>query len=74
VDVITYPKGKTMKDKYTLSAQELENINSELFNSFDPEQELWIIGGSTSTFKSTTSSTFSNGNYDMCECDYMLEW
>ena len=63
-----------MEDKDTTGAQELENINSELFDSFDPEQELWIIGGSTSTFRGTTSATFSGGKTDFCECDYMLEW
>jgi hypothetical protein len=36
-----------MTDKYTMDPQQLESINNELFNSFDPEQELWIIGGST---------------------------
>lgn len=25
--------------------QELENINAKLFSSFDPEEELWILGG-----------------------------
>lgn len=63
-----------MSDQYTISAAELESINSELFDSFDPEQELWIIGGSSSTFKSTTSATFTGGKMDFCECDYMLEW
>ena len=52
-----------MSDKYTMSAQELESINSELFDSFDPEQELWIIGGSG---KSTLTgfATYSMGRSD----------
>lgn len=34
---------------------ELENINNELFNSFDPEEELWVVGGSGSVSGSVTS-------------------
>lgn len=63
-----------MSDQYTMSAEELESINSELFDSFDPEQELWIIGGSSKTMMTTTGSTFSGGRPDMCECDYVVEW
>jgi hypothetical protein len=61
-----------MKDKYTMSTQELESINSELFNSFDPEQELWIIGGST---RQTASggATYNNGNPDG-SVDYDISW
>jgi hypothetical protein len=59
-----------MKDKYTMGAHELESINGELFDSFDPEQELWIIGGSTTHTVSTTT-TYSSGNTDF-DADY--EW
>ena len=52
-----------MSDKYTMSAQELESINSELFDSFDPEQELWIIGGSTK-YTNTATATYTAGNPD----------
>ena len=53
-----------MKDTYSISAQELESINTELFNSFDPEQELWIIGGS-STRTTTTAICYSQGSSDV---------
>jgi hypothetical protein len=61
-----------MKDTYMLSTQELESINSELFNSFDPEQELWIIGGST---RQTASgqATYSGGRPDG-SVDYDISW
>ena len=36
-----------MKEKDTINGEELERINSELFASFNPEDELWIVGGST---------------------------
>lgn len=61
-----------MSDKYTMSAQELESINSELFNSFDPEQELWIIGGSTRQ-SFTSSGTYNAGNPDF-GADYDIQW
>ncbi len=63
---------RTMSDKYSTNTQELENINSELFNSFDPEQELWIIGGSGQLCY-TGHSTFSNGHYDS-GTDYDWAW
>ncbi len=34
--------------------QELETINSELFGSFDPEDESWIVGGSKTVSSSAT--------------------
>jgi hypothetical protein len=46
-----------MTDKYTMNAQELESIDSKLFDSFGPEQELWIIGGSTQYTVCSTSTT-----------------
>ncbi len=61
-----------MTEKYTLNTQELESINSDLFNSFDPEQELWIIGGST---RQTASGqvTYSGGRPDG-SADYDISW
>ena len=39
-----------MKEKDIINGEELEKINSELFGSFDPEDESWLVGGSkTST-------------------------
>jgi hypothetical protein len=61
-----------MSDKYTMSTQELESINSELFDSFDPEQELWIIGGSTRQ-SVTAGGTYNNGNPDG-SADYDIQW
>lgn len=53
-----------MTDKYTMDLQQLESINGALFNSFDPEQELWIIGGSTrQTLCGTYTYSGSNPDY-----------
>jgi hypothetical protein len=38
-----------MKNKSTISDKpEFEKIDDELFNSFDPEEENWVFGGSES--------------------------
>jgi hypothetical protein len=67
-------KGKpAMTDKYQMSAEALENINSELFNSFDPEQELWIIGGSTRTTICSGMTMGSNGQTDS-NLDYEITY
>jgi hypothetical protein len=59
-------------DKHILNLQELESINSSLFDSFDPEQELWIIGGST--IKTTTSViTYTPGHPDGA-FDFDISW
>jgi hypothetical protein len=63
---------KTMTDKYTMSAQEIESINSDLFNSFDPDQELWIIGANY-MISSTMLSTYSAGHYDTAS-DFDIVW
>jgi hypothetical protein len=34
-----------MKQNETLDQKELESINSEIFHSFDPDDDSWIIGG-----------------------------
>ena len=58
-----------MKDKDT----ELERINNELFSSFDPEDESWLVGGSA-----TVTAIYSFGpngvndnaiDYDWAELD-----
>jgi hypothetical protein len=61
-----------MSDKYTMSAQELESISDEMFNSFDPEQELWIIGGSTKN-TTTTTITYSPTGVE-ADYDYDINW
>ena len=43
-----------MKEKDTIKTEELEKINSELFGSFDPEDESWIVGGSKTASGSVT--------------------
>ncbi len=35
-----------MKKKNDINGQKLERLNSDLFRSFDPEDEPWIGGGS----------------------------
>jgi hypothetical protein len=35
-----------MKEKNNINGEELENLESELFSTFDPDDELWIVGGS----------------------------
>jgi hypothetical protein len=41
----------------------LENINDELFSSFDPEEELWIVGGQKS-ISGSGSSGGGDGDFD----------
>lgn len=43
-----------MKEKDIINTEELERINSELFGSFDPEDESWIVGGSKTVSGSVT--------------------
>jgi hypothetical protein len=43
-----------MKEKEIINGEELETINSELFGSFDPEDESWIVGGSKTVSGSAT--------------------
>ena len=61
-----------MTDKHTMNTQELESINTELFDSFDAEQELWIIGGS-SIQTNTSWITYSNGHPDGI-FDHDISW
>lgn len=43
-----------MKANDIINGEELERINSELFGSFDPEDESWIVGGSKTASSSVT--------------------
>ena len=36
-----------MRGKDIIKGEGLEKINDELFGAFNPEDELWIVGGST---------------------------
>jgi len=54
-----------MKEKDIINGEELERINNELFGSFDPEDELWIVGGSkTGTSSVTYTPTGPDGGVD----------
>jgi hypothetical protein len=58
-----------MKEKSILKGEELERIDNELFGSLDPEDESWIVGGSTIT--STAMATYSPGGPDgIVDIDY----
>jgi hypothetical protein len=61
-----------MTDKYFMNTQELESINSELFDCFDPEQELWIIGGGAIQI-STVWYSYWQGHPD-ASMDYDISW
>jgi len=43
--------------KENLIIQNPESISDELFNSFDPEEELWLIGGSIKINTATANQT-----------------
>ena len=51
-----------MKEKEMINGEELERIDNELFGSFDPGDELGIIGGGTKT--ATDVPTFTPNGYD----------
>lgn len=42
--------------------KKLESLNSELFQSFNPENEPWIVGGTTGS--TSGSFTHNNGSND----------
>ena len=55
-----------------MKKEALENINSDLFNSFNPEEELWIVGGTGSVTGSATHTPAGtdgtvDGDYDFGE-------
>jgi hypothetical protein len=53
-------------EKNTPKVEQLENANTELFNSFNPEEELWVVGGSSEdTF--TGRVTLQPDSPDMAE-------
>jgi hypothetical protein len=52
-----------MKEKDIVKAGGLERLNNELFGSFDPEDESWIIGGE-GTKTISDMATFSSGHID----------
>lgn len=54
----------------TINGGELERINSELFGSFDPEDETWIVGGGGSI---TSHMTLTPSGYDY-GYDYDIDW
>ena len=59
-----------MKEKRVSNGKELENSESELFETFDPQDELWIVGGSTS---STAMATFTPSGVDaIVDMDYFF--
>ena len=45
-----------------MKRETLENINNDLFDSFNPEEELWIIGGATGSV--TGSATYGPSGPD----------
>ena len=50
-----------MKDQKLIKGEELERINDELFNSFNPEDESWLVGGGKT---STSWITYSPSGVD----------
>ncbi len=57
-----------MKEKDIINSEELERINSELFGSFDPEDESWIVGGSKTVSGSVTftpNGPDGGGDFDL---------
>ena len=57
-----------MKKKDTINGEQLEEINGELFGSFDPDDESWIVGGSKTI---TAMATNTPNGYDAW---YDLDW
>jgi hypothetical protein len=60
-----------MKQNETSNQKELENINSEMFHSFDPDDASWIIGGAKKKF--TAKATGSGDGADV-EFDFEIEF
>ena len=60
-----------MKEKDIINGEELERINSELFGSFDPEEESWIVGGAAT---GSGSATYTPAGFDAGgDVDFGLE-
>lgn len=45
-----------MKKKNNINGEQLEGLNSDLFSSFDPADEMWLVGGSKSITLGLTGS------------------
>jgi hypothetical protein len=59
-----------MKENETLGQKKLESINDEVFQSFDPDDASWVIGGK---IPYTSTYTFdSGGSIDSCS-DFLIE-
>jgi hypothetical protein len=55
-----------MKEKDIIKGEELERIDDELFSSFPPEDESWMVGGSkTITAVATYSPNGPDGMFDL---------
>jgi len=57
-----------------MKKEALENINSDLFDSFNPDEELWVVGGTTCVGGSATGTPAGtdwdvNGDWDHSEED-----
>jgi len=51
-----------MNEKDINRDKELERFQNELFGSFDPNDELWMVGGSRTI---TAMATYSRGSIDV---------
>jgi hypothetical protein len=59
-----------MKEEDSIKGEALERIDDELFGSFDPESEFWLIGGSyTLTGGNTYSPSGPDGWRDLDNLD-----
>ena len=49
-----------------MKKETLENINDNLFNSFNPEDELWVVGSGTGSVSGsiTFAATSRDGSVD----------
>jgi hypothetical protein len=61
-----------VKEKDIINGEEPERINSEVFGSFHPDDESWLVGGSRDTF--TSSLTFTpSGSDGAMDYDWIVE-
>ena len=51
------------KETYPVEANMIESINNELFETFNPDEELWIVGGSKS-LSGSASAGGGDGDFD----------
>jgi hypothetical protein len=52
-----------------MKKEALENINSNLFNSFNPEDELWVVGGTLSESVSGSGTVGPSGGDAVVDAD-----